>query len=128
MRKLGLGAALLLLSSATLAEPNYSTAYDVCMDNSDGVTSEMLDCIQTETKSQEARLNYVYKSLMSKLSPQQKNELRSTQRAWIKYKDQATNAEANQPSSLAQVNANSLYLELTTTKADELQRRLNGLN
>lgn len=128
MRKLGLGITFLLISTGLLAEPTYSRAYDICMDNSGGVTSEMINCIQMETKSQEARLNHVYRKLMSKLPPNKQSELRNTQRAWLKYKNSATQAEANQLGSLALITSQSLYLELTTTKADELQQKLEDLH
>jgi uncharacterized protein YecT (DUF1311 family) len=47
----------------------------------------MLDCSADELRRQDALLNATYRKLMTSLSPQQREELKEAQRAWIKYRD-----------------------------------------
>jgi uncharacterized protein YecT (DUF1311 family) len=58
----------LLLSTSPLAaaDNEMSQEYKACMDRSNGVTSEMLDCTSAEFTRQDARLNENYKTLMAK--------------------------------------------------------------
>lgn len=44
-----------------------------CMDKSNGVTSNMMDCLVAESKRQDTRINKAYKELMDQLSPERKN-------------------------------------------------------
>ena len=75
----------LILSSASL----FASAKDIeltrqfssCMDKSNGVTADMLDCIDAETKRQDRRLNKAYKDVMDQLSPERKKQLQHAQRA-----------------------------------------------
>lgn len=70
------------------ADNEMSQEYLTCIDKSNGVTSEMLDCISAELMRQDARLNEIYyKRLMSKLSAKRKEGLREAQRAWVKFRD-----------------------------------------
>jgi uncharacterized protein YecT (DUF1311 family) len=64
-----------------------SPEYATCIDKSNGVTGEMLDCMSAEFTRQDARLSENYKRLMSKLSAKRKEALLEAQRAWIKFRD-----------------------------------------
>src|SRR5215471_10425362 len=79
----------LLLSMPVLAaaDNEMSREYAGCIDRSNGVTSEMLDCMSAEFFRQDARLNENYKRLMSKLSTKRREGLLEAQRAWIKFRD-----------------------------------------
>ena len=70
-----------------VADTEMSQEYLKCIDRSNGVTSEMLDCISAEFTRQDARPNENYKRLMSKLSAKRKEGLLEAQRAWIKFRD-----------------------------------------
>jgi uncharacterized protein YecT (DUF1311 family) len=74
-------------ASNAAADNEMSQEYLTCIDKSNGVTSEMLDCISAELMRQDARLNENYKRLMSKLSAKRKEGLREAQRAWVKFRD-----------------------------------------
>ncbi len=53
-----LGLALLISNQVTWAdEVEFSKQYDNCMENSGGITIEMLDCIGAETRRQDIKLN-----------------------------------------------------------------------
>ncbi len=53
------------------AESLYSEAYATCMEISGGVTSAMLECSETELRSQDVRLNEAYQAMIATLDPRQ---------------------------------------------------------
>jgi uncharacterized protein YecT (DUF1311 family) len=78
---------LLSATSVPAADKDMSPEYAACIDKSNGVTNEMLDCITAETTRQDARLNENYKKLMSKISAKRREALLEAQRAWVKFRD-----------------------------------------
>lgn len=117
---------LVLLPLQTFADTEYSSYYNQCMEDSEGITANMLDCNGIETQYQDDRLNKVYKKLQQKLSPSEKLKLRDEQRAWIKSRDRKVDqVYRTQSGTMANLEGSSLYLELTTKQADKLERRLN---
>lgn len=120
---------LLAITATTLsagvqaAEDGYSTTYRACMDESGGVTVNMLDCMGSETEQQDARLNQNYKAAMQALTPSQQTQLRDAQRLWIKFRD----ADCALLGSLTggtidSVNSASCFLDMTKKRADDLMR------
>lgn len=82
--------ALILLAASSVcvaAEPTMSPQYDACMENSGGVTSEMLSCISEETRKQDVQLNQKYKAAMKATPKMRQPKLQEAQRAWIKFRD-----------------------------------------
>jgi uncharacterized protein YecT (DUF1311 family) len=69
------------------AESEMTQDVVTCMDKSGGGTAEMIECASDEKARQDARLNEIYKKLMSKLPAKRKKELLEAQRAWIKFRD-----------------------------------------
>jgi uncharacterized protein YecT (DUF1311 family) len=59
----------------------YSESYSDCMEKSEGVTVNMLDCSADELRRQDAALNAAYRKLMPSLPPLQQEQLREAQRA-----------------------------------------------
>lgn len=124
MKKI-LFSLLVLFPIHTFADTEYSSYYKQCIDESGGVTSEMLSCMGIETQYQDDRLNKVYKKLQQKLSQSEKLKLRDEQRAWIKSRDRKVDKVYKSLSgTMADLEGSSLYLELTTKQADKLERRL----
>jgi uncharacterized protein YecT (DUF1311 family) len=117
-----LATALTTLSlSVSAAEDGYSATYTSCMDASNGVTVNMLDCMFTETEQQDARLNQGYKAAVQGLRVELKTQLRDAQRQWIKFRD----ADCALLGSLTggtidSVNRASCYLGMTKERADDL--------
>ena len=114
----------LLLNAPALAaaDSELSQAYLACIDKSNGVTSEMLDCISAELTRQDARLNENYKRLTSKLSAKRKEGLLEAQRAWIKFRD--TNCSFYydpEGGSAAHLAGNECVLNATADRAAELR-------
>ncbi len=75
------------LSPAQTQEDSYSRAYKSCMDKSGGVTAAMLDCGGAEYTRLDAALNAAYREAANSLTPEQRNLLRDTQRAWLAFRD-----------------------------------------
>ena len=97
--------------TASAAEAGSSKQFSTCMDKSGGITSSMIECIVTEEKLQDARLNKAYKALSADLPPARKKQLLEAQRAWIKFRD-ANCSFYNDPDggSMARVGANDCLM------------------
>jgi uncharacterized protein YecT (DUF1311 family) len=120
---LATGLMLCCFSQIALANDiGLTKEYSTCMDNSGGVTSNMLDCIGVETKHQDARLNKAYKEIMTQLSESRKKELKDAQRAWIKYRD-ANCKFYNDPDggTMATLNSSDCFMSATASRAKELE-------
>ena len=110
-----------LSAGAQATDDGYSTTYSACMDESGGVTMNMLDCMGSEAEQQDARLNENYKAAMQALTPAQQTQLRDAQRLWIKFRD----ADCALLGSLTggtidSVNSASCFLDMTKKRADDL--------
>jgi uncharacterized protein YecT (DUF1311 family) len=118
----------LLLNPPALAaaDSEMSQAYLECIDKSNGVTSEMLDCISAEFTRQDARLNENYKRLMSKLSGKRKEGLLEAQRAWVKFRDTNCNFYYDPDGgSAAHLAGSDCMLNATADRATELKNLTN---
>jgi uncharacterized protein YecT (DUF1311 family) len=94
--------------------------YESCLDNSEGVTPVMQDCIDEEWIYQDKRLNTAYRKAMSTLSVEKKEDLRTKQRAWIKYRDTFCDA-GNQPGQGQVLESEGCEVEQTAIRAAELE-------
>jgi uncharacterized protein YecT (DUF1311 family) len=108
--------------AASAAEAGSSKQFSTCMDKSGGVTSTMIECMVTENKLQDSRLNKAYKALGTDLPPARKTQLLEAQRTWIKFRD-ANCSFYNDPDggSSARVRANDCLMRATTERARELE-------
>ena len=120
-----LAAGILLIGLSQVASANetgLSKQFSACMDKSGGATPAMLDCIGSETKRQDVRLNKAYKEVMGQLSPARKNQLREAQRAWLKYRDANCSFYSDPDGgTLATVNANDCLMSATAARAKEIE-------
>ncbi|MCX7080655.1 MAG: lysozyme inhibitor LprI family protein [Pseudomonas sp.] len=118
-------ASTLLLAfcgSAYAADNNDSPAYKQCMDASGGVTANMLDCMAADIKLQDARLNKGYKVAMAAIEADKKGQLQNVQRMWIKYRDANCGfVRSLTGGTIDSLNAGSCVLEMTRTRAQELE-------
>ena len=73
--------------NASAQDSLLSAEYAQCMQKSDGVTVAMQDCLTAEDERIEALLNTTYKKVMQTMDEKQKNLLRDSQRAWLKYRE-----------------------------------------
>ena len=123
LKKILSGLVLVISNQLTWADGvEFSKQYNNCMDNSGGVTVEMLDCIGAETKRQDIRLNNAYKNVIGLIPPQRQKQLQETQRSWIKYRDLNCDfyADPNSGTS-ATLNSSSCFLDTTASRVKELE-------
>ena len=113
---------LALSQSAVNADAELNPEFSSCMDQSGGVTVNMIDCIGQEHERQDVRLNRVYKTLMDTLPAARKTALRDAQRAWLKYRE-ANCHFYNDPDggTMARVQANDCFMTETAKRAKELE-------
>ena len=118
-------AALTMTSlphAASAHDAGSSKQFNTCMDKSGGVTSSMVECIVTENKLQDARLNKAFKALNADLPPARKTQLLEAQRAWIKFRDgNCSYYDDPDGGTMARVNANECVMRTTTERASELE-------
>ena len=84
-------------------------------------TAEMINAVSYASNEWDAELNKIYKLLMSSLSKDGQNSLRSAQRSWIKERDKKI-ARENSGGTIDLVNKNSIFLEETKKRTIELAR------
>lgn len=123
--KKSLAAALSIccITTPSLAhEIGLSKQFSVCMDNSGGITAEMLNCSSTEIKLQDTRLNKAYKEVMAQLPPLRKKQLQDAQRAWIKYRDANCNFyDDPDGGTMASVSSSDCFMSATASRAKEIE-------
>ena len=108
------------------ADREMTQEYSTCLEKSNGVTIEMINCILAETRRQDARLNEIYKRLISRLGTERKNALVEAQRAWIRFRDSNCGFYADpEGGSAARVTANECFLNATADRAKELRLLTN---
>jgi uncharacterized protein YecT (DUF1311 family) len=73
-------------------EPRYSKTFDRCMDAANGVTVDVMNCMDEELDYQDKRLNSVYQSLHEVFTLTNWDVLRKEQRKWLAGRD---NCEVN---------------------------------
>ncbi len=122
-KKIFLSLTLSSISLLALAQDiGLTTQFTKCMESSNGVTINMLECIDAETKRQDLRINKAYKTVMDQLSPERKKQLQQAQRAWITYRDANCQFYFDPDGgSLARVGANDCFMSATATRSKELE-------
>ena len=118
--------ALLLLSvvsSITMAKADVTTPeFDTCIKKSGGVTSEMKNCVDVETKRQDEKLNQSYEKLLASLKPTRKTQLVDAQRAWLKYRElNCAFYDDGSGGTAAGLAANDCTMTMTAKRASELE-------
>jgi uncharacterized protein YecT (DUF1311 family) len=120
----------LILLLSLFCIPQFAAAQDIgltkqfsnCMDKSNGVTSNMIDCMAAESKRQDARLNKAYKELMDQIPAQRQKQLQIAQGAWVTYREKNCEFYYDpEGGTIAAVNANDCFMSATATRAKELE-------
>lgn len=107
---------------ALARDANLTDEYAACMDKSGGVTAAMVDCMNSETRRQDARLNQAYKDVMAQLPEARKKQLQEAQRAWLRFRDANCRYYADPDGgTLARVEANGCFMSATAARARELE-------
>lgn len=102
------------------------TSYQACIAQSAGVTPAMQDCMAVEAEYQEGRLASAYDRLLESLAPDARRALESEQSAWLSEQDRACAWNADEEGQAQRLEANECTLQMTATRAAELEQRLQG--
>jgi uncharacterized protein YecT (DUF1311 family) len=117
--------ALLVLavaSSTTRAADVTTPEFDACVKKSGGVTAEMMDCVNAETKRQDDKLNQSYQKLLALLKAPRKAQLVDAQRAWLKYRElNCAFYDDGSGGTAAELAANDCLVTMTAKRAAELE-------
>ena len=117
--------ALLVLavaSSTTSAADVTTPEFDACIKKSGGVTSEMMDCVNVETKRQDEKLNQSYQKLLASLKAARKAQLVDAQRAWLKYRElNCAFYDDGSGGTAAKLAADDCIMTMTAKRAAELE-------
>jgi uncharacterized protein YecT (DUF1311 family) len=126
---LGLGFALGTVAATgsasaidTKEAPSLRPSYNRCLDQAQGVTLSLNNCIGTEFDFQDRRLNTAYTSLRESLPDAGRRALRDQERAWIADRDKACTPPADSGTA-AMLGANECRLDRTALRAAELEAR-----
>jgi len=117
-----MAAAVLVSTQAAAIDRQLTEEFSKCLNQANGVTSEMISCILAETTRQDGQLNEQYKKLMSKLSAERSKALIEAQRAWIRFRD-ANCGFYNDPQggSAAQLASHECFLNAIADRVNELK-------
>ncbi|SUD28280.1 Uncharacterized protein conserved in bacteria [Pseudomonas fluorescens] len=112
-------ALLLALSGAAVAADS-SPALQKCLDAAN-TTAAMVSCNVEQTRIQDKRLNSAYKTALD-AQGERRQQLQDVQRLWIKYRDaNCAFIGSATGGSIDQVNGSGCVLDMTQTRADELE-------
>lgn len=115
-------ALYFFIQIASANDAGVTKQFSDCIDKSGGVTVDMLNCIDVETKLQDTRLNKAYKEVMAQVSKPRKKQLQDAQRIWIKYRAANCNFYADpDEGTMATVSSNDCYMSATVSRAKELE-------
>ena len=99
-----------------------SASYKQCINQSNGETINMLNCIVTETKSQDVSLNKIYQQLLKELPQKRIMLLKQSQRMWLGFVkincDFKINPNGGTSESLV---ANGCYMDSIAARVQELE-------
>ena len=117
-----MAAAFLVTTPAAAIDRELTEEFSKCLNQANGVTSEMINCMLAEMTRQDAQLNEQYKKLMSKLSAERSKALIEAQRAWIRFRD-ANCGFYNDPQggSAARLASHECFLNAIADRAKELK-------
>lgn len=116
---------LALVAAGAWSQLHAAPQHERCLQDAQGVTYDMLECLQRALVFEDARLNAGYRKLLDQLSPARRQQLRATQRLWVSYRDANCGFYADpQAGTSAQLAAQECLLTHTRARADELARWL----
>ena len=106
--------ALLLFATPAFAEDE-----ETCPDAV--TTADIVECLTETYEDWDARLNTAYRAAVEPLEGERRTQLRDVQRAWIAYRDASCGYYRSGEGTIAAIEGNSCMVELTRTRAEELE-------
>ena len=111
-------AAATLMLAASPARPQGDPGMQEC----DGSTAEMVECLSRQTKVWDGRLNEAYQKLMQSVQGGQREKLRSAQRLWVQYRDANCAYYAAGDGTVSRVEAAECMRSMTESRTQELEQ------
>jgi uncharacterized protein YecT (DUF1311 family) len=102
-------------------EPSYRKAFHACMDESNGVTVDMMNCMNDEFDYQDKRMNLAYQRLHKVLTTAQWISLRDEQRKWLADRDNCEVDDDIKGGTAEMLVRQDCSLRKTAFRADELE-------
>lgn len=108
------------------AEAEMRDSFDRCIDDANGITLDMMNCVAAESEYQDQRLNTAYKRLHDSLPPDAWEKLKNEQREWLQGLDGLCSSDASElGGGTAQTLVfNGCVLDRKTRRADVLEGML----
>ena len=102
------------------AEGKLSSKFTRCMEKVTS-TADSINCMDTENKAQDKRLNVAYQKLIRLESANRQKELQSAQKLWLKYQKANCDYYNSDDGTIMQQMSASCWLESTKDRANELE-------
>ena len=87
----------------------------------DGNTFEMVECLKARTAQWDKRMTTAYQQALKDAVPQQGEQLRAAQRAWIQYRDANCLYYGLGEGTIARLDAGECMRSMTEARARELE-------
>jgi uncharacterized protein YecT (DUF1311 family) len=123
--KLPILVALALVVAAPLLRAETAPAEGAPEENCNDAksTTEIVQCLATQTAIWDRRLNTAYQKLLSTLPPRRRDRLRNAQRLWVQFRDANCAYFASGQGSIVRIEAGQCMLRLTAARAQELEEQ-----
>jgi uncharacterized protein YecT (DUF1311 family) len=112
------------------APKGITASFYTCVDKAGSDTTAQGACLSAEKKTQDTRLNTTYKALTAKLTGKAKDNLLTSERAWLEYHNKNGDFEASlygdEPVADLQVTQNEIFR--LAERADALDKYLTIAN
>jgi uncharacterized protein YecT (DUF1311 family) len=92
------------------------------MQECDGSTAEMVECLSRQAKVWDQRLNEAYQKLMQAAPAGQREKLRAAQRLWVQYRDANCAYYAAGEGTVSRVEAAECMRSMTESRTGELDQ------
>ena len=113
----GFVAAALMLAAGP-ARPQGEADMQEC----DGNTAEMVECLSRQAKVWDQRLNEAYQKVMQSVPGGRREKLRAAQRLWVQYRDANCAYYAAGESTVSRVEAAECMRSMTESRTGELDQ------
>jgi uncharacterized protein YecT (DUF1311 family) len=87
----------------------------------DGSTYEIVECLKAKTAQLDKRMTIAYQRIMNAGEAKQREQLRVTQRLWIRYRDANCLYYGLGEGTVARIDAGDCMLRMTQSRALELE-------
>jgi uncharacterized protein YecT (DUF1311 family) len=107
-------------------ESIFRPSFADCSDKSDGVTTALQACMETEYQYQEARLQAAYQTLLRSQSQNSRHKIEKSQADWFSGKEKSCAWDAVHGGQAQRLEADYCNLQSTTQRAIQLEQDLKS--